>query len=318
MASLTEKIVEAHVTGRGEEDVELRVDQVLLEDATGTMACLQFERLGCQRVRAPLVVSYVDHNVVQFDERNPNDHLYLRSCAARYGMKYSRPGNGISHYLHLERFARPGHVLVGADSHTTMAGAAGMIAVGAGSTDVALVMAGLPYVLGDPVVVGVRLDGELPPWVEPKDVILELLRRRGVRGGRGRIFEFFGPAVAAIGVTGRGTICNMIVETGGTTALFPSDEETRRWLEAQGRAEEWEPLAADDDAQWEELEEIDLSSLEPLIAMPGSPGNVERVEDMAGLPAGQVCVGSSVNSSYEDLAVVAAVVRDHGADPRVE
>jgi aconitate hydratase len=226
MPSLTEKIVEAHLAGRGAGDLELSVDQALLEDATGTMACLQFERLGCERVRTPLVVSYVDHNVVQFDERNPNDHLYLRSCAARYGMKYSRPGNGISHYVHLERFARPGHVLVGADSHTTMAGAAAMLAVGAGSTDVALVMAGLPYVLADPVVVGVRLDGELPPWVEAKDVILELLRRRGVRGGRGRIFEFFGPGVASIGVAGRGTICNMIVETGRNDR--PSSRATRR------------------------------------------------------------------------------------------
>jgi predicted aconitate hydratase len=318
MPSLTEKIVDAHLAGRGDGDVELEVDQVLLEDATGTMACLQFERLGCDRVKTPLAVSYVDHNVLQFDERNPNDHLYLQSFADRYGMRYSRPGNGISHYLHLERFARPGKVLVGADSHTTMAGAAGMLAIGAGATEVALVMAGLPYVLADSVVVGVHLDGELPRWVEPKDVILELLRRRGVRGGRGRIFEFFGPGVPEIGLTGRGTICNMIVETGATTAVFPSDGETRRWLDAQGRGEEWVALAADEDARWDELEEIDLSALEPLIAMPGSPGNVERVVDVAGLEAVQVCVGSSVNSSYQDLATVAAVVAEHGVHPRLD
>jgi aconitate hydratase len=318
MPSLTEKIVDAHLAGHADGEIELRVDQVLLEDATGTMACLQFERLGCERVKTPLAVSYVDHNVLQFDERNPNDHLYLRSFAERYGLRYSRPGNGISHYVHLERFAHPGSVLVGADSHTTMAGAAGMLAIGAGATEVALVMAGLPYVLPDPVVVGVHLDGELPPWVEAKDVILELLRRRGVRGGRGRIFEFFGPGVAGIGVTGRGTICNMIVETGATTAVFPSDEETRRWLDSQGRAEEWVPLAADEDARWAELEEIDLSALEPLVAMPSSPGNVERVADVAGLEALQVCVGSSVNSSYEDLAVVAAVVAEHGVHPRID
>ncbi len=318
MPSLTEKIVDAHLAGHGDGDLELSVDQVLLEDATGTMACLQFERLGCERVKTPLAVSYVDHNVLQFDERNPNDHLYLHSFAERYGMRYSRPGNGISHYVHLERFARPARVLIGADSHTTMAGAVGMLAIGAGASEVALVMAGLPYVLADPVVVGVRLEGELPPWVEAKDVILELLRRRGVRGGRGRIFEFFGPGVAAIGVTGRGTICNMIVETGATTALFPSDEETRRWLDVQGRGDEWEPLAADEDARWAELEEIDLASLEPLVAMPGSPGNIERVADVAGLEAVQVCVGSSVNSSYEDLAVVAAVVAERGVHPHVD
>ena len=318
MPSLTEKIVDAHLAGRGDGDVELGVDQVLLEDATGTMACLQFERLGCDRVKTPLAVSYVDHNVLQFDERNPNDHLYLHSFAERYGMRYSRPGNGISHYLHLERFARPGRVLVGADSHTTMAGAAGMLAIGAGATEVALVMAGLPYVLADPVLVGVRLDGELPPWVEAKDVILELLRRRGVRGGRGRIFEFFGPGVSRIGVTGRATICNMSVETGATTAVFPSDEETRSWLDAQGRGEEWAALAADEDTRWAELEEIDLAALEPLVAMPGSPGNVERVVDVAGLEAVQVCVGSSVNSSYEDLAVVAAVVAKFGVHPRLD
>ena len=318
MPSLTEKIVDAHLAGKRDGDLELTVDQVLLEDATGTMACLQFERLGCDRVQTPLAVSYVDHNVLQFDERNPNDHLYLHSFADRYGMSYSRPGNGISHYIHLERFAHPGNVLVGADSHTTMAGAAGMLAIGAGATEVALVMAGLPYVLADPIVVGVHLDGQLPPWVEAKDVILELLRRRGVRGGRGRIFEFFGAGVPAIGVTGRGTICNMIAETGATTALFPSDEETRRWLDAQGRGEEWAALAADEDARWDELEEIDLATLEPLVAMPGSPGNVERVADVAGLEAVQVCVGSSVNSSYEDLAVVAAVVAEHAVHPRID
>ena len=318
MASLTEKIVHAHLAGRSDGDLETAVDQVLLEDATGTMACMQFERLGCDRVKTPLAVSYVDHNVLQFDERNPNDHLYLHSFAERYGMRYSRPGNGISHYLHLERFARPGNVLVGADSHTTMAGAAGMLAIGAGATEVALVMAGLPYVLADPVVVGVRLEGELPPWVEAKDVSLELLRRRGVRGGRGRIFEFFGPGVSGIGVTGRGTICNMIVETGAATAVFPSDEETRRWLDAQGRGGEWIPLAADEDSSWDEIEEINLGTLEPLIAMPSSPGNVERVADVAGLEAVQVCVGSSVNSSFEDLAIVAAVVAEHGVHPRVD
>jgi aconitate hydratase len=317
MASLTEKIVEAHAAGRGEGDLELSVDQVLLEDATGTMACLQFERLGRDRVQVPLAVSYVDHNVLQFDERNANDHVYLRSFAARYGLLYSRPGNGISHYVHLEHFARPGAVLIGADSHTTMAGAVGMLAVGAGATEVALVMGGFSYVLHQPVVVGVRLTGALQPWVEAKDVILELLRRRGVRGGRGRIFEFFGPGVARLDVTARGTVCNMIVETGATTALFPSDERTDEWLKTQSRGDDFTPLEADD-GSYDELEEIDLTALEPLIAMPQSPGNVVPVASVAGLEVGQVCVGSSVNSSYQDLAVVAAVLQETGLDPRVD
>lgn len=318
MPSLTEKIVEAHLLGRGDGDLELSVDQILLEDATGPMACLQFERLGCERVRVPLAVSYVDHNVLQFDERNPNDHLYLRSFAARFGLLYSRPGNGISHYVHLERFARPGETLIGADSHTTMAGALGMLAIGAGATEVALAMAGQPYVLADPVVAGVRLTGTLSPWVGGKDVVLELLRRRGVRGGRGRIFEFFGPGVASLSATARGTICNMVVETGATTALFPSDEQTERWLAAQGRADDYRPLHPDEAAAYDELEEIDLSSLEPLIAMPQSPGNVVPVASVVGREVAQVCFGSSVNSSYEDLALVAAVLREYTPHPTVD
>ncbi|MDX6512050.1 MAG: aconitate hydratase, partial [Gaiellaceae bacterium] len=304
--------------GRGDDGIDVSVDQVLLEDVTGTMACLQFERLGIDRVRTPIAVSYIDHNVLQIDERNSDDHVYLRTFAERYGMLYSRPGNGISHYLHLERYARPGDVLVGADSHTTTAGGLGMLAIGAGATEVAVVMGGRPYALPTPVVVGVRLQGELQPWVEAKDVILELLRRRGVRGGRGRIFEFHGPGVAAIAASGRATICNMIVETGATTALFPSDAQTERWLAEQGRAEEFRPLAADEGAAYDEVEEIDLGALEPLIAMPQSPGNVVPVREVAGREARQVCVGSSVNSSYEDLATVAAVLREttvhHGLD----
>src|SRR6059058_2479587 len=193
--TLTAKIIQDHLAASTEDELELRVDQILLEDATGTMACLQFERLGLDRVAVPLAVSYVDHNVLQFDNKNPEDHAYLRSFAARYGLLYSRPGNGISHYLHLERFAQPGHVLVGADSHTTMAGALGMLAIGAGATEVAVAMAGHPYVVERPRVVAVELRGRLGPWVQSKDVILELLRRRGVRGGRGRIFEFHGDGV---------------------------------------------------------------------------------------------------------------------------
>jgi predicted aconitate hydratase len=302
------KIIDDHLAGESEEEIELRADQILLEDATGTMACLQFEQLGLNRVQVP-TVSYVDHNVLQFDDRNPDDHQYLRSFAARFGQIYSRPGNGISHYLHLARFARPGGFLLGADSHTTMAGAAGMLAIGAGATEVAVAMAGRPYPFERPLVCGVELLGVLPPWVQSKDVVLELLRRHGVRGGRGRIFEFLGDGVAQLSTTDRGTICNMVMETGATTGIFPSDERTRAWLGEQGRADEWIELAADQGAEYDELETIDLGELEPLIACPHSPGNVVPVREAAGVETTQVCVGSSVNSSYEDLAVVAAVLR---------
>jgi aconitate hydratase len=305
--TLTRKIISDHLVGESEQEIELRVDQILLEDATGTMACLQFERLGVDRVQVP-TVSYVDHNVLQFDNKNPEDHAYLRSWAARYGALYSRPGNGISHYLHLERFARPGWFLLGADSHTTMAGALGMLAIGAGATEVAVAMAGRPYVVERPLVAGVELRGALRPWVQSKDVVLELLRRRGVRGGRGRIFEFFGDGVPTLAATERGTICNMVMETGATTGIFPSDEQTLAWLAAQGRKDEFVELAADPGAVYDEVETIELGELEPLIALPSSPGNVVPVSEAAGTPTRQVCVGSSVNSSYEDVALVAAVL----------
>jgi aconitate hydratase len=315
--TLTKKIISEHLVGESEEEIELRVDQILLEDATGTMACLQFELLGLERVQVP-TVSYVDHNVLQFDNKNPEDHAYLRSWAARYGALYSRPGNGISHYLHLERFARPGRFLLGADSHTTMAGALGMLAIGAGATEVAVAMAGRPYVVERPRIAGVELRGRLQPWVQSKDIVLELLRRRGVRGGRGHIFEFFGDGVATLTATDRGTICNMVMETGATTGIFPSDEQTWRWLEAQGRESEFAELAADPGAAYDELETIELDELEPLIALPSSPGNVVPVTEAAGTPARQVCVGSSVNSSYEDVAVIAAVLRGRTLPPELD
>ena len=316
-ATLTQRIIHDHLVASTDEEIELRVDQILLEDATGTMACLQFERLGLERVAVP-TVSYVDHNILQFDNKNPEDHAYLRSFAARYGLLYSRPGNGISHYLHLERFARPGQILVGADSHTTMAGALGVLAIGAGATEVATAMAGHPYVLVRPRVVGVDLRGRLMPWVQSKDVVLELLRRHDVRGGRGRVFEFHGEGVAGLTATDRGTICNMVMETGATTGIFPSDEQTRQWLALQGREREYVALAADPGAVYEEVETIELAELEPLIALPSSPGRVVPVRDVAGTPVRQVCVGSSVNSSYEDLAVVAAVLRGRSLPPEVD
>jgi aconitate hydratase len=297
------------------EEVGLRIDQTLLQDATGTMACLQFERMGVDRVQVDLAVQYVDHNVIQLDFKNPDDHRFLQDFAARYGIHYSRPGNGICHYLHVERFARPGATLVGADSHTTSSGALGSIAIGAGGLDVALVMAGQPFQTPAPKVVGVELTGALSDWVTPKDVILELLKRRGVRGGLGCIFEFYGPGVANIDVTGRTTICNMIAELGATTGVFPSDERTREWLRMQQREEDFVELSADEGADYDEREHIELDKLEPLIAQPHSPGNVVSVSEVAGTRAAQVCIGSSVNSGFEDLAVAAAVLRDQTVYP---
>ena len=318
--TLTARLLQAHAPGGAQatdEEVRLSVDQVLLEDYTGTMACLQFEQVGKDRIQVPFAIQYVDHNVLQLDWKDQDDHRYLKSVCARYGLVYSPPGNGICHYVHLERFARPGQLLVGADSHTTMAGAVGMLAIGAGGIEVALCLAGQPFSLPRPRVVGVELRGRLKPWVQGKDIVLELLRRRGVRGGVGRVFEFYGDGVATLNVTQRGTICNMVMETGATTGVFPSDERTREWLLGQGRADQWVELSAEPNAAYDETEVIELDTLEPLIATPSSPGNVVPVRSVAGTPVGQVCIGSSVNSGYEDLALVGAAWRDRALDTRV-
>ncbi len=318
--NLTRKLLSAHLRSGdlvAGDDVTVAVDQVLIEDATGTMCAMQFEMLGTDEIAVPLAVMYVDHNVLQIDDKNMQDHRYLRSFSQAYGLLYSPPGHGISHYVHLERFARPGGLLLGADSHSTMAGAVGMFATGAGGLEVAVAMAGYGFDLPCPRIVGVELTGRLGPGVEAKDVILELLRRHGVRGGRGAVFEFFGEGVATIPTTGRATICNMVVETGATAGVFPADAETRRWLATQGREEEFTPLAADPGAEYDEVERIDLSTLAPLVALPPSPGNVIPVAEAAGTAVVQVCVGSSVNSSYEDLATVAAVLRDRSVAPGV-
>jgi aconitate hydratase len=298
--------------------LELSVDQVLVEDATGSMTALQFEELGLDRVEVPLAVLYVDHNVLQVDDKNMDEHRYLRSFAARYGVSFSRPGNGISHYVHLERFAAPGGLLLGADSHSTMSGAVGMFALGAGGLDVALAMGGLGLSIPCPRVVGVELRGELGPWVSAKDVILELLRRRGTAGGAGCAFEFFGEGVATLSVLERGSICNMITEMGATAAVFPSDDRVREWLTDQGRADQYRELAAEPGATHDEHEVIDLADLVPLIACPSSPGNVVPVTEVAGTQVVQVCVGSSVNSSYDDLAVVGTALRHAVVHPSVE
>ena len=313
MASLARAILEEHLE-RGDlvpgQEISLRVDQTLAQDATGTMACMQFEVFGVDRVQVETAVVYVDHNILQIDFKNPDDHRFLQGMAARYGLWFSRPGNGICHYVHCERFAVPGKTLVGADSHTTQSGSCGMIAIGAGGLDVAVCMAGHPFELPCPKIVGVFLENELQrPWIQAKDVILELLRRRGVRGGRGAIFEFTGPGVSTLSYTERGTIANMIAELGATGAVFPADEETRGWLSEQRREDDFVALDTGDTGDFDEEEHIDLAELVPLVARPSSPGNVVPVDELVGTELTQVCIGSSVNSSYEDLAICGAVLK---------
>jgi aconitate hydratase len=313
MASLARTILEEHLV-RGElvpgTEIGLRVDQALAQDATGTMALMQFELFGVERVQVETAVVYVDHNILQIDFKNPDDHRFLQAMAAKYGAWFSRPGNGICHYVHCERFAAPGKTLIGADSHTTQSGSCAMIAIGAGGLDVAVCMAGHPFELPCPKIVGVHLENELArPWIQAKDVILELLRRRGVRGGRGCVFEFWGPGVATLSYTERGTIANMIAELGATGAIFPSDEQTRVWLEEQGRSEDYVALPTGAQGDFDEEEDVDLAALVPLVAKPSSPGNVVPVEEVVGTELAQVCIGSSVNSSYEDLALVGSVLK---------
>ncbi|TMM33805.1 MAG: aconitate hydratase [Actinobacteria bacterium] len=313
MASLARTILEEHLE-RGElvpgQEIALRVDQALAQDATGTMAMMQLELFGEERVRVDTAVVYVDHNILQIDFKNPDDHRFLQAMAAKYGAWFSRPGNGICHYVHCERFAKPGQTLIGADSHTTQSGSCAMIAIGAGGLDVAVCMAGHPFELPCPKIVGVFLENELVrPWIQAKDVILELLRRRGVRGGRGCVFEFTGPGVHTLSYTERGTIANMIAELGATSAVFPADDETRGWLEEQQRREDFVELPTGDTGDFDEEEHIDLAELVPLVAKPSSPGNVVPVEELVGTPIQQVCIGSSVNSSYHDLALCGAVMR---------
>ncbi|MFX0006538.1 MAG: aconitate hydratase [Promethearchaeota archaeon] len=311
--TLTEKILEQHlVEGELEKstDIAIKIDQTLTQDATGTMAYLQFEAMGISRVQTELSVSYVDHNTLQTDFKNPDDHRYLQSIAAKYGLYFSRPGNGICHQLHLERFARPGRTLLGSDSHTPTGGGVGSLAIGAGGLDVAAAMAGEPFRLKMPNVVQVYLTGKLPDFVSAKDVILEVLRRIGVKGAVNKILEYSGPGIKTLSVPERGTITNMGTETGATTSVFPSDEITKEFLEAQERGDQWIQLEPDNDAVYDETIEINLSELEPLIAEPHSPGNVKTVKELEGLNVDQVCIGSCTNSSLRDLKVSANMLKD--------
>jgi len=318
--TLAHKILEAHLVSgqlRPGHEIAIRIDQTLTQDASGTTAYLHFEALGIPRVRTELSVSYVDHNLLQTGFESADDHRFLQTFAARHGIYFSRPGNGICHQVHLERFARPGRTLLGSDSHTPTAGGMGMLAFGAGGLDVAVAMGGEPYHLVMPRIMGVHLIGRLPAWVSAKDVILELLRRLSVKGGVGYIIEYFGEGVRHLDVPARATIANMGTELGATSSLFPSDEATRQYLRAQGREDVWAPLEADGDAIYDEIIEIDLSQLEPLIACPSSPDNVVPVHEVAGRPVAQVCIGSCTNSSYADLMKAAAMLRGRTVHPQV-
>jgi len=316
--NLTQKILEAHlvegelVPGR---DIAIRIDHTLLQDATGTLAMLEFESLGLDRVKVELAAQYVDHNLLQTDNKNADDHKFLQTAAARYGVHFSKPGNGVSHQVHMERFGVPGKTLLGADSHTPGAAGISMLGIGAGGLDVALAMAGYSYHLPCPKVLGVKLTGSLPDWVSAKDVILEMLRRYDVKGCVGKVIEYYGPGVLTLSATDRETIGNMGTETGATTSIFPSDERTREYLIGQGRADAWTPLGADEGAEYDEHAEIDLAKVEPLIAKPSSPGNVVAVRETAGVKVDQTIVGSSVNSSFRDLMVAAKMVEGRRVHP---
>lgn len=309
--NLATKILEAHLV-KGElkpgTEIALKIDHALLQDATGTMAMLEFIAMGVDRVKVELAAQYIDHNLLQTDNRNADDHIFLMTAAQRFGIHLSKPGNGVSHQVHLERFGVPGRTMLGADSHTTSAAGMGMIAMGAGGLDVSLAMAGHPFHLPCPKICGVKLTGRLQPWVSAKDVILEMLRRHTVKGGVGKIIEYYGPGVATLSATDRAIIGNMGAELGATTSLFPSDHRTREFLEAQGRGQVWQELSADPDAAYDEYEEIDLATVEPLIACPSSPDNVVRVADMEGLKVDQVLVGSSANSAFRDLMSVCRIL----------
>jgi len=318
--NIVQKVIHQHlVEGKpvSGELVGIRIDQTLTQDATGTMAYLQFEAMGVPRVRTKLSVSYIDHNTLQTGFENADDHRFLQSIAAKYGIYFSRPGNGICHQIHLERFGVPGQTLLGSDSHTPTGGGIGMIAIGAGGLDVAVAMAGGPFYLNMPKIVLVKLAGQLGPWVSAKDVILELLRRLSVKGGVGKVMEYGGEGVKTLSVPDRATITNMGAELGATTSIFPSDGQTREFLKAEGREAVWIQLEADPDAEYDEVIEIDLSGLEPMIAQPHQPDRVVKVRDIEGLKVDQVLVGSCTNSSYRDLMTLAGALKGKKVHPTV-
>jgi aconitate hydratase len=318
--TLAYKILEEHLVG-GElspgKEITIRIDQTLTQDSTGTMVYLQLEAMDVEKVSTELSVAYIDHNTLQTGFENADDHAFIESVAKRHGVLFSKPGNGICHQMHLENFGEPGKTLLGSDSHTPTGGGLGMIAIGAGGLDVAVAMAKGVYSLTAPKVIGIRLRGALRPWVSAKDVILHVLSRLTVKGGVGRIAEYHGDGVKALSVTDRATITNMGAELGATTSIFPSDENTRAYLDSQGRGAAYRPLAADADAVYDETLDVDLSKLAPLAAMPHSPDNVRAISDIEGIKVDQVAIGSCTNSSYTDLMKVTAILRGRRVHPEV-
>ena len=310
--NIVEKILSNHIIeGKPEKGTEIgiRIDQTLTQDATGTMAYLQFEAMGVPKVKTELSVSYVDHNTVQIGFENADDHAYLQSVAAKYGIVYSRAGNGICHQVQLERFGKPGKTLLGSDSHTPTGGGIGMMAIGAGGLDVAVAMAGGAFYLAYPKVIKINLTGKLKPWVAAKDVILKVLEIFTTKGNVGCVFEYGGPGINTLSVPERATITNMGAECGVTTSIFPSDEVTKEFLRAQDREDDWVELVADDDAEYDQVVDIDLSELIPMAATPHSPGNISAVKDLGEIDVDQVCVGSCTNSSYKDMMTVAEILK---------
>jgi len=311
--NVTQKLIESHLV-EGEmnagEEIALRIDQTLTQDATGTMVMLELEAMGLDRAKTEVSAQYVDHNLLQTDFKNADDHLFLQSACRKFGIWFSRPGNGVSHPVHMERFGKPGKTLLGSDSHTCAAGSLGMLAIGAGGLEVAMAIAGEPFYVRMPKIVGVKLTGELPDWVSAKDVILELLRRLDVSGGIGKIFEYFGPGLAPLSAMDRHVIANMGAELGATTSVFPSDNATKIFLESQQRGGDWMELLADEDAGYDEHIEVNLSELAPLIACPSSPGNVVPVSEVAGRKVYQCVIGSSANPGLRDFAIPALMLKE--------
>ncbi len=318
--TLTEKILKAHLVDgefvKGQE-IGIRIDQTLTQDATGTMAYLEYEAMGVPRVKTEKSVAYIDHNTLQSGFENADDHRFIGSVCKKHGIYFSRPGNGICHQVHLERFGIPGKTLIGSDSHTPTGGGIGMIAIGAGGLDVAVAMGGGAYYITYPNIVKVNLTGKLSPWVSAKDVILEVLRRMSVKGGVGKVIEYCGEGVKTLSVPERATITNMGAELGATTSIFPSDEITLSFLKAQERAEVWTELKADDDAVYDEVIDIDLGALVPMAACPHSPDNIKTVEELSGMKIDQVCIGSCTNSSYVDMMKVAHILKGKTVHPDV-
>ncbi len=318
--TIAEQILRSHLMeGKLEEGAEigLAIDQTLTQDATGTMVYLEFEALGIDSVKSAVAVSYVDHNIIQTDSRNADDHRFLQSCAAKFSVVFSPPGNGVSHHVHRQRFGVPGQTLLGSDSHTTTGGCLGMLAMGAGGVEIAMAMAGHPYYIRTPKIWGIRVEGQFQPFVSGKDMILELLRRYTCKAGTGKIMEFFGPGVKNMDMSARATIANMAVDMGFTAAIFPSDQITKRFLARNGREDAWKELRTGPNPQWSEVTKINLGQIEPMVACPSNPDNVKRASELSDIEVQQVIIGSSCNGSYRDFMIAAKIVEGKTRNPNV-